>query len=117
MPSFDVVSEVDMHEVTNAVDQSSREVGTRFDFKGANARFEQKEAEIKYEYCLDGIRRFIKRYCRIIESQYNRATVIEGEVNERFVTIIKALAELGMCSEFSVKQAAAKINNFIKMIF
>jgi uncharacterized protein YajQ (UPF0234 family) len=40
MPSFDVVSEVNMHEVTNAVDQSNREVGTRFDFKGTNARFD-----------------------------------------------------------------------------
>ena len=46
MPSFDVVSEVDMHEVRNAVDQATREVTTRFDFKGSNARFEQKEAEI-----------------------------------------------------------------------
>ena len=34
MPSFDVVSEVDMQEVRNAVDQASRELGTRFDFKG-----------------------------------------------------------------------------------
>jgi len=46
MPSFDVVSEVDMHEVTNAVDQANREVGTRFDFKGSNARYDRKEAEI-----------------------------------------------------------------------
>lgn len=43
MPTFDVVSELDMHEVTNAVDQASREVGNRFDFKGSNARFEQKD--------------------------------------------------------------------------
>lgn len=46
MPSFDVVSEVDMHEVTNAVDQANREVTTRFDFKGSNARYERTEAEI-----------------------------------------------------------------------
>lgn len=46
MPSFDVVSEVDKHELTNAVDQASREVGTRFDFKGSDARFEQKAYEI-----------------------------------------------------------------------
>ncbi len=43
MPSFDIVSEVDMHEVSNAVDQASREVSTRFDFKGTNARFELKD--------------------------------------------------------------------------
>jgi len=46
MPSFDVVSEVDMHEVTNAVDQANREVTTRFDFKGSNAKFERNEAQV-----------------------------------------------------------------------
>ncbi len=40
MPSFDVVSEVDTHELTNAVDQANRELSKRFDFKGSNARFE-----------------------------------------------------------------------------
>jgi uncharacterized protein YajQ (UPF0234 family) len=40
MPSFDIVSEVDKHELTNAVDQANRELGNRFDFKGTNARFE-----------------------------------------------------------------------------
>ena len=39
MPSFDVVSEVDMHELSNAVDQANREVGNRFDFKGVDAKF------------------------------------------------------------------------------
>jgi hypothetical protein len=39
MPSFDVVSEVDKHELTNAVDQANRELGTRFDFKGSDAKF------------------------------------------------------------------------------
>lgn len=42
MPSFDVVSEVDAHELTNAVDQTNRELGNRFDFKGADARVEQE---------------------------------------------------------------------------
>ena len=39
MPSFDVVSEVNVHELTNAVDQANRELSTRFDFKGVDARF------------------------------------------------------------------------------
>ena len=43
MPSFDVVSEVDTHELTNAVDQANRELATRFDFKGVDARFERDE--------------------------------------------------------------------------
>ena len=40
MPSFDVVSEVDIQEVRNAVDQASRELGTRFDFKNVESGFE-----------------------------------------------------------------------------
>ncbi len=47
MPSFDIVSEVDTHELTNAVDQANRELTTRFDFKGVEASFELDEADIK----------------------------------------------------------------------
>lgn len=43
MPSFDVVSEVDKHELTNAVDQAKRELGNRFDFKGVDADYELDE--------------------------------------------------------------------------
>jgi uncharacterized protein YajQ (UPF0234 family) len=39
MPSFDLVSEVDMHEATNAIDQANREVANRFDFKGTDSKF------------------------------------------------------------------------------
>ena len=39
MPSFDVISEVDKHELTNAVDQANRELGTRFDFRGVDAKY------------------------------------------------------------------------------
>ena len=41
MPSFDVVSEVDHHELRNAIDQANREIGTRYDFKGSNASIDQ----------------------------------------------------------------------------
>jgi uncharacterized protein YajQ (UPF0234 family) len=40
MPSFDVVSDFDAHEVVNAVDQANREVNTRFDFKGTGSKYE-----------------------------------------------------------------------------
>ena len=43
MPSFDIVSEVDKQEVRNAVEQTNKEVNTRFDFKGSDARVEQAE--------------------------------------------------------------------------
>jgi uncharacterized protein YajQ (UPF0234 family) len=46
MPSFDIVSQVDQQEVKNAVDQTNKEVTNRFDFKGSDARVEQKELEL-----------------------------------------------------------------------
>ena len=61
MPSFDVVSEVDWHEVTNAVDQANRELQTRFDFRGVEAKFVKQdevvritaEAEIQLDQMID----------------------------------------------------------------
>ena len=46
MPSFDVVSEADMIEVKNAVEQASKEIIGRFDFKGSSAKIDRKEAEL-----------------------------------------------------------------------
>jgi cyclic-di-GMP-binding protein len=40
MPSFDVVSEIDQHELTNAIDQANREINNRFDFKGTNSKID-----------------------------------------------------------------------------
>ncbi|MGB5198608.1 MAG: YajQ family cyclic di-GMP-binding protein [Sedimenticolaceae bacterium] len=61
MSSFDVVSEVDLQEVRNAVDQANREVGTRFDFKGSDAKLSldgatatlQAESEFQLEQMMD----------------------------------------------------------------
>ncbi len=46
MPSFDIVSKIDSHELSNAIDQANREVDNRFDFKGTNAKFELNEGKI-----------------------------------------------------------------------
>ena len=60
MPSFDVVCEADMVEVKNAVEQSNKEITTRFDFKGSSAKVEQKEHELTAyadaEFQLDQVR-------------------------------------------------------------
>lgn len=61
MPSFDVVSEVDHHELANAVDQANREVTTRFDFKGTDSSYElndhvvglKTESEFQLDQMLD----------------------------------------------------------------
>jgi uncharacterized protein YajQ (UPF0234 family) len=47
MPSFDIVSELDEHELTNAIDQANREVSTRFDFKGTDSKFVYEKDSIK----------------------------------------------------------------------
>ena len=49
MPSFDVVSEVDQHELRNALDQANREIGTRYDFKGSHARIEHSGNSLTLE--------------------------------------------------------------------
>jgi len=46
MPSFDIISEFDIHEAKNAVDQANKEVSTRFDFKGSSSSFELTETTI-----------------------------------------------------------------------
>lgn len=59
MPSFDVVSEVDKHALTNAVDQAGKVIISRYDFKGVDAKFERKEYDIALtadnEYQLDAM--------------------------------------------------------------
>ena len=47
MPSFDIVSELNEHELTNAIDQANREVSTRFDFKGTNSKYICEKEMIK----------------------------------------------------------------------
>ena len=49
MPSFDVVSEIDHHELKNALDQANREIGTRYDFKGSGANIEQSGNDLMLE--------------------------------------------------------------------
>ncbi|MEH6576392.1 MAG: YajQ family cyclic di-GMP-binding protein [Amphritea sp.] len=64
MPSFDIVSELDMHEVNNAVDQANRELGTRYDFNKVDASFElsgevitmQAEVDFQLQQMLDILR-------------------------------------------------------------
>lgn len=46
MPSFDIVSEVNQQEVKNALDQANKEITNRYDFKGSDARIEQKELDL-----------------------------------------------------------------------
>jgi uncharacterized protein YajQ (UPF0234 family) len=89
MPSFDVVSEVDMQEVRNAVDQANRELTTRFDFRAVAASFELEEAaillsapeEFQIEQMADILRDKLVR--RKVDTGCLDAQPIEGAGNEK----------------------------------
>lgn len=49
MPSFDAVSEVDTHELTNALDQANREISNRYDFRGSDAKVVQEDSALRLE--------------------------------------------------------------------
>lgn len=83
MPSFDIVSEVDMHELNNALDQANREVGTRFDFKGIDASFSMNnesniivgaEADFQVHQMMDILR------SKLVKRGIDTKSLVEGEI-------------------------------------
>ena len=74
MPSFDIVSEVAMNEVQNAVENANRELQTRFDFRGVDASFELNKEEIKMaadaDFQLKQMIDFLRpiMFCKIVSS-------------------------------------------------
>lgn len=85
MPSFDVVSEVDMHEINNAIDQSNREVGTRFDFKGVDAQFSLSEnSEIQVSADADFQ---IKQMMEILRGKFVKRGIDAKSLSEGEITI------------------------------
>ena len=111
MPSFDVVSGVDLQEVRNAVDQANREVGTRFDFKGSDANFGldggvvtlAAESEFQLEQMMDILqKKLVKRSVDIdcldlgkVETANNRArqtvTIRQGIDTDTARTMVKQI--------------------------
>jgi uncharacterized protein YajQ (UPF0234 family) len=96
VPSFDIVSEVDRQEVKNAVEQVNKEVSNRFDFKGSDARVEQKELaltvfaddEFKLGQVLDVLRgRLAKRNVDVRSLELGDVEKISGEKVKRLVTV------------------------------
>jgi len=77
MPSFDVVSEVDLQEIRNAVDQANREVNTRFDFKGSDAIFELAEEKITLRSKNDFQ---IKQMLEILENKLIKRGIAIGSI-------------------------------------
>ncbi len=69
MPSFDVVSEVNSHEVANAIDQANRELAQRFDFKDTGARFELEELTVTLHAEVDFQ---LKQMLEILKSRFGK---------------------------------------------
>lgn len=82
MPSFDIVSEIDHQEVHNAVDNATRELATRFDFRGVDASFEwtkdattlRAEAEIQLQQMVDMLRN------KLIQRKIDPASMEVGDI-------------------------------------
>ncbi len=96
MPSFDIVSEVDKHEVKNAMEQVNKEVSTRFDFKGSDARVEQAEYVLTVfaddEFKLDQVQeilnaKLIKRGIDIKCMELGKVDKVSGNKVKRTATI------------------------------
>ena len=96
MPSFDIVSEVDKQELKNAVEQVNKEVSTRFDFKGSDARVEQAEYVLTIfaddEFKLDQVQeivnaKLIKRGIDIKCMEIGKVEKVSGNKTKRTATV------------------------------
>jgi uncharacterized protein YajQ (UPF0234 family) len=102
MPSFDIVSQVDKQEVKNAIEQTNREIGNRFDFKGSDARVEQNELqltvfaddEFKLGQVLDVLRaRMSKRNVDVRCLELGEVEKISGDKVKRPLTVRVGVAQ------------------------
>ena len=124
MPSFDIVSEVDGHEVRNAVEQTNKEVSSRFDFKGSDARVEQSDFvlavyaddDFKLEQILDILRTKLTK--RNIDVRCLERGVIEkvsGNKVKQIVTVKTGLeTELAKKIAKILKESKLKIQTSIQ---
>jgi hypothetical protein len=123
MPSFDVVSEVDLHEVSNAVDQANREVGQRYDFKGSDARYDQKEnlvtlsapSEFQLNQMLDILRlKLAKRDVDVACLKVDEP-VVTGQTARQIVTLRRGIdTELAKRIQRKIKDSKLKVQASIQ---
>jgi cyclic-di-GMP-binding protein len=118
MPSFDIVSEVDAHEVSNAVDQASREVGQRFDFKGTNAKFELKDgvvtltapADFQLKQMLEILRLKLSKRGIDVACLKVDEPVVTGQTARQVVTLRQGVdTELGKKIQRQLKDSKLKV--------
>ena len=123
MPSFDVVSELNAHEVTNAIDQANREVSTRFDFKGTNAKFELAElvvtlsapADFQLKQMMDILKlKLTKRGIDIVCMKVDEP-VVTGTTAKQVATLRQGIeTELGKKIQRLIKDSKLKVQAAIQ---
>ena len=123
MPSFDIVSELDAHEVANAIDQANREVGTRFDFKGTNAKYELKDlvvtltaqADFQLKQMMDIVKlKLAKRGVDIICMKIDEP-VITGATARQVITLRQGIdTEIGKKIQRLIKDSKLKVQAAIQ---
>lgn len=123
MPSFDIVSELNAHEVANAIDQANREVGTRFDFKGTDAKYELNEfvvtltakADFQLKQMMDILllklsKRGIDVMCMKIDEP-----VVTGSTAKQLATLRQGIeTELGKKIQRLIKDSKLKVQAAIQ---
>ncbi|NEN76231.1 YajQ family cyclic di-GMP-binding protein [Pelistega sp. NLN82] len=124
MPSFDVVSEADMVEVRNAVEQANKEIATRFDFKGSDARIEQKELELtlfaENEFKVNQVKdvliaKLAKRNVDLRFLEYGKQEKISGDKLKQYATIRKGVSgELAKRIVKQIKDSKLKVQASIQ---
>ena len=124
MPSFDIVSEVDMHELNNALDQSNREVGTRFDFKGIDASFElnndsdinvSAEADFQIQQMMEMLRSKMVKRGIDIKSLKEGDVQLVGQKASMIVTVNQGIeADIARKIVKAVKEAKLKVQTAIQ---
>jgi uncharacterized protein YajQ (UPF0234 family) len=113
MPTFDVVSEVDMQEVRNAVDQANREASTRFDFKGTDSLIELHETELVLTSSTDDRLRALYQVLqeKMVKREVSLKSFDAGKIEEatKGTARQRIAIQAGISSDH-----AKKINRFIK---
>ncbi len=123
MPSFDVVSEIDAHELANAVDQMNREISNRYDFKGSDAKVELKEkvlnVEASSEFQVQQMEDII--YSKLAKRNIDTRCLDKGKIEERgkrafqTITIKQGIdKELGKKMTKLVKDSKLKVQAAIQ---
>jgi len=123
MPSFDVVSEVDLHELTNAVDQAQRIVANRFDFKGVDAAFKREghtvtisaEAEIQVNQMEDMLRAALVK-CKIDPGAMDCGEPVESGRSVTQSIVLRNGLDSDQCRKVikKIKQSKLKVQSQVQ---